>query len=31
LPRRVVDAEDRLRERMGQSRNRENYDVGNSF
>jgi hypothetical protein len=31
LPRRVVDAEDRLRERMGQSRNGENYDVGNSF
>jgi hypothetical protein len=31
LPRRVVDAEDRLRERMGRSRNGENYDVGNSF
>jgi hypothetical protein len=31
LPRRVVDAEDRLRERMGRSRNGENYDVGNSL
>ena len=32
LPRRVVDAEDRIRERVGNGRrNGENYDVGNSF